>query len=184
MKTYNLYKSNIESEIELSKNQSNSKRQIDFTIKEVKKSPIFNNFEWFKRFHYKKRLWMSYAKKGNEFGIRFHSFADFRINLKKNEINFHKRKSTDNNTIRHLLIDQVIPLALSLQSKTLVHSSSVKIGNSAVSFQAPSGSGKSTIAAYFTTKNHKLLTDDTLLLEEIRNRNLCSPQLSGYPVMA
>ena len=165
MKTYNLFNSIIASEIELSNIISNSNEDVDLSIYLVRKSPITKNFEWYNKIYYDGKPWVSYASDSIEYAVRFHSTADFKISRETREISIYKRKSTNLNTLKHLLNDSIIPLALSLHDKIFFHSSSVKIGKYAVSFQAPSGSGKSTLAAYFSTKNHTLLTDDALLLE-------------------
>ena len=166
MKTYSLFNSNITSEIELSSIISRGKKDIDLTIFEVAKSPINNKFNWYNKIYYNGKPWLSYASNSIEYAVRYHSTADFKINKEKREICFYKRKSTNLNTLKHLLNDSIIPLALSLYDKIFFHSSSIIIDNSAISFQAPSGFGKSTLAAYFSTKKHTLLTDDSLLLEE------------------
>jgi len=179
MNTYALYNSYFASKLDLVNSVSQYPEKIDFNIKKTNKSPIKSDFEWYKRFYKNKKPWLSYALNGSDYGIRFHSLADFRITSKKKEIVFYKRKTTDTQTLRHLLVDQVIPLALSLNNKTLFHSSTVEIGNKAVSFMAPSGSGKSTLAAYFSTRNHKILTDDTLLIEERDKRIVAYPSYPG-----
>jgi len=179
MKTYSLFNSNITSEIELSNILSSSKKNIDLSIFQVTKSPITKNFKWFNKIYYKGKLWISYASNNHEYCVRYHSTADFKIDIERKEISFYKRKSTNLNTLKHLLNDSIIPLALSMYDKIFFHASSVKIGKYAVSFQAPSGSGKSTLAAYFSTKKHTLLTDDSLLLKENKTKIYAYPSYQG-----
>ena len=166
MKTYKLFNSLIASEIKLTNYYSDSEEEAEFNVFESIKSPITKEFTWYKRIYSEGKPWMSYATNGVEFGIRFHSTADFIINRDNRKIIFFRRKKTEFNTMIHLINDHIIPHALTLLDKTFFHSSAVRIGKYAVSFQAPSGSGKSTLAAYFSSKNYGLITDDSLLLEE------------------
>ena len=65
----------------------------------------------------------------------------------------------------HVYLNQVLPLAFSLQGKLVLHASAVEIADSAVAFAAGSGRGKSTLAASFATSGLRFLTDDGLVLE-------------------
>ncbi|MGI9533496.1 MAG: hypothetical protein ACR2NW_00970, partial [Thermodesulfobacteriota bacterium] len=171
MSIYRLFNLKVKADINLTDEILPESVKPDYKIYESSISPINKNYIWYHRVYDKKRIWLSFSKHRNNFGIRFHRYADFKINSQSNEIFYYKRENTSLNTLRHLINDQVIPLTLTLSNKTVFHSSTVKIGDYAVSFQAPSGSGKSTIAAYFVSKNHELITDDSLLLGN-KNKNI------------
>src|SRR5574340_1151913 len=68
-------------------------------------------------------------------------------------------------TVEHLYLNQVLPLALSMQGKLVFHASAVEIGEVAVAFMGESGKGKSTLAASFATHGYRFLTDDGLVIE-------------------
>lgn len=65
--------------------------------------------------------------------------------------------------LRHFLLDQVMPLMLSM-SALVLHASAAVIDDHAVAFAGPGGAGKSTLAAILAHRGHPLLSDDALLL--------------------
>src|SRR5205807_10064457 len=87
-------------------------------------------------------------------------------------------------TLKHLLLDQVLPLLLSQQGKLVLHASAVAGPGGALAFTGPSGHGKSTLAASFSTNGYELLTDDCLMVED-RNGSIFGtplyPSLRLYP---
>jgi hypothetical protein len=69
------------------------------------------------------------------------------------------------NTLRHLLIDQVIPRLLAVGGRLVLHASAVAVDGEAIAFIGPSGAGKSSMAAGWVQAGATLLADDFLLLE-------------------
>ena len=67
-------------------------------------------------------------------------------------------------TLRHLLLDKVVPLVLGQRGELVLHAGAVTSGDHAVAFMGPSGSGKSTLAASLHVAGHPLLTDDAVVL--------------------
>lgn len=65
-----------------------------------------------------------------------------------------------------LLLDNVLPRALSLGGRLVLHASGVVMNGVAVGFVGDSGVGKSTIAAGLAARGHAHLTDDALLVRE------------------
>ena len=78
-------------------------------------------------------------------------------------------------TIQHLFLNQVVPLALSLQKKLVFHASGVEIDNEAIAFVGQSGMGKSTLAASFASHGFRFLADDGLHLEAKTNQYYVYP---------
>jgi hypothetical protein len=68
-------------------------------------------------------------------------------------------------TLRHLLLDQVLPVLVSDGTASGFHASAVMIGGRAVAFVGKSGRGKSTLTASFAAAGHPVVTDDCLLLQ-------------------
>jgi len=68
-------------------------------------------------------------------------------------------------TIRHLHLNQVVPLALSRQGRLVFHASAVEIDGGAVAFVGASGRGKSTLAAGFAIDGFRFLTEDGLIVD-------------------
>jgi len=115
----------------------------------------------------------------SNYWLRFPHIADFQIIPATSKIISHHLPDIPDNTIRHLLLDQVIPRLLSHQGQQIMHASCVRIGESAIAFAGESGWGKSTIAAFFHSHSYTLLTDDCLLLKQDGSRVLGIPNYQG-----
>ncbi len=69
-------------------------------------------------------------------------------------------------TVRHLLIDQVLPLAISHLGHLVLHAGAVALqtAGQGVAFIGPAGAGKSTLTASLTDAGCRLLADDALVV--------------------
>jgi hypothetical protein len=63
-----------------------------------------------------------------------------------------------------LVLHHVLPLALSLQGKLVLHAAAVVVARRAQLICGPAGLGKSTIAAFLQSKKYPILTDDACLI--------------------
>jgi len=80
---------------------------------------------------------------------------------------------------RHFLIDQVVPLVMSLDAPVL-HASSVAIdGNRLAAFSGPGGSGKSTLATALARRGHAIGADDALMVVAAGARVRAVPAYPG-----
>jgi hypothetical protein len=79
------------------------------------------------------------------------------------------------NTLRHLILDTIIPLYLSLDRDFVFHGSAVHNGDKSIAFLGESGVGKSTLAAYFCEQGWKLLSDDIVLIDQMENQHFVTP---------
>lgn len=68
--------------------------------------------------------------------------------------------------VRHVLLDQWLPLALASDGELVLHASAVGTDDYAVLFVGDAGSGKSTLAAAVAQHGFEVLADDGVLLEE------------------
>lgn len=121
--------------------------------------------------------------------------ADFTIHSNLNLIECcpHNKTLADNknladnkipiNTIRHLLLDTILPFYLSLKDELLIlHGSLVRKNNISIAFIGKSGSGKSSIASYLSKNGWQVMSDDVVIL---RN-NIAIPSYQGtrlWPTM-
>ena len=119
--------------------------------------------------------WAEFYRITSGYRIRFPNLADFTISADGSEINAYPVPGVSEQTIDHLYLNQVLPLALSRQYKLVLHASAVEIKQRAVAFIGPSGQGKSTLAASFATVGHRFLTDDGLQIEYSENQYLVKP---------
>jgi hypothetical protein len=123
--------------------------------------------------------WSALARFEDGYLLRFHGMADFLLSDDGARIRCHSVNGTPDATLRHLLLDQVFPLALSRQGNLVLHSSAVVAAGSAIAFCGEAGMGKSTLTASFCQLGYPVLTDDGLLLEERDGKFLGLPSYPG-----
>jgi len=126
--------------------------------------------------------WLHAAKSGPEYVLRFPDLADFLFCSDRGTIICFAAQNAPVASIRHLLLDQVLPLVLSTRGKFLLHASCVVLPGGAVGFIGESGRGKSTLAASFSGLGFPILTDDCILVEKGRNRIVAVPNYPGVRV--
>ena len=98
--------------------------------------------------------------------LKFPDLAEFLISEQGSVIQYMTKSGIPTETIRHLLLDQVIPRVLGQQGRPIIHASVVVLQNDkCVAFLGGSGWGKSTIASSFITNGGRLITDDCLLID-------------------
>lgn len=124
-------------------------------------------------------IWLSFARENCGYLLRFHDLADFTISSNGKELCCHPVSDTPLETIKHLLLDQVLPLVFSKHGRLVIHASAVVAQQGAVAFVGVTGRGKSTLAASFSMCGFPLMTDDCLLLEEKEGRLFVTPSYPG-----
>lgn len=125
------------------------------------------------------QVWLSLGRHSAGYLLRFHDLADFVLSADGTRIDCYPERATPLETIRHLLLDQVLPLLLSRMGHWAVHASAFATPAGAVALVGPSGHGKSTLAASFALHGYPVLTDDCLLLEERGAELVAIPSYPG-----
>jgi hypothetical protein len=110
---------------------------------------------------------LSLARQDDGLLLRFPNLADFSINNDGNRIGVWPAPGTDDETLRHLLLDQVLPRLLAHQGRLVLHAGAVRVDDTAIAFLGATGCGKSTLTASFRTTGYSLLSDDGLVLNPI-----------------
>jgi energy-coupling factor transporter ATP-binding protein EcfA2 len=109
---------------------------------------------------------ISCAKLDYSYLLRFPGLVDFIIPHSCQSILYFPEPDVAPETIRHLLLDQVVPRILGHQGRLVLHASAVQFSNGKVAaFLGESGAGKSTLASVLHQRGMHLITDDCLLLE-------------------
>lgn len=121
---------------------------------------------WLVRIGGRRRPWMCLGLTQNGYLLRFLGIADFLLDSSGRWIQARSDGRTTKRRVAHLLLDHVLPLALSLRQKTVLHASAVVTRDGCCVFTGPSGSGKSTLAASFQADGAELLSDDCVMLTE------------------
>jgi hypothetical protein len=123
-------------------------------------------------------IWLSIAQNETHYLLRFPEMADFRVTLDGTQIICRPGHDIPPQTIQHLFLDQVLPLALSKRGKLMLHASAVALPAGVVAFAGTTGMGKSTLATSFSSQGFALMTDDCLYLDIANSQLLATP---GYP---
>ena len=107
--------------------------------------------------------------------LRFPGLADFEIKEGWQQIRVRPVPGVGEETLRHLLLDQVLPRVLAQAGRIVLHAGGVQIGSAAMAFVGDTGSGKSTLTASFHSSGYPLLSDDGLVLSQEGNVTLATP---------
>jgi hypothetical protein len=125
--------------------------------------------------------WLSFAhlRDGRGFLLRFPDLADFEVSRDGDRVACAASRALPRVTLRHLLLDHVLPLVLHLRGRLALHASAVHVpGFGAIAFAGPAGSGKSTLAAALALRGCAVAADDCLVFAQQRDAVKIVP---GYP---
>jgi len=137
-------------------------------------------FDWFMQWHLSRgQPWLSFAKINNGYLLRFHQLSDFFINSEGDQIAYTPEHGVPEETTRHLLLDQVIPLVINLKGGQALHVSAVLIPQGVVGFAGPTGSGKSTLSGGLFNLGYPLVCDDCLAILTKNNKIFAMPAYPG-----
>jgi hypothetical protein len=119
--------------------------------------------------------WLRFARVGPHYLLRFPRLADFLVSPDAALVRCRPCTGTPIGTLRHLFLNQVLPLVMGQRGRLVVHASAVVTPRGAVAFLGGSGRGKSTLAASLWADGFPLVTDDCLCLEDRRGRLVAVP---------
>ena len=112
------------------------------------------------------QITLSYARYKDGFLLRFPDTTTFVISADGTEICCYPAAGIPKATIRHYLLDQVLPRILSQQGRLVIHASAFVGREGVVLFLGDSGWGKSTLVADFYTNGFPLLADDCVIIAQ------------------
>lgn len=136
--------------------------------------------QWFHQWHTPDgEPWLSFARLASGYLLRFPDLADFLVSADVKAIRCYPVPGTPLETIKHLFLDQVLPLVLSKRGKLIIHASAIVAQEGAIAFVGMTGQGKSTLATSFSMHGFPLMTDDSLLLEVKEGRLIGTPIYPG-----
>jgi hypothetical protein len=126
------------------------------------------------------RTSISSARKDGQYLLSFPGLARFEINTERETISCHPDGDIPANTLRHLLLDQVIPRAMAHRGRLVLHGGAVTLSQGyTVAFIGDTGWGKSTVTCSFFSHGARILTDDCLLAERSGKSFSCIPSYPG-----
>jgi hypothetical protein len=111
--------------------------------------------------------WLRAARREQGFLLRYVGLADFLVNRDGTEISLSRADPGSSwDTLRHLLLDQALPMVLGLRGIPTLHASTVLTQKGVCAFLGAAGTGKSTLAASFLNVGYQTLGDDCLAIDE------------------
>jgi hypothetical protein len=123
--------------------------------------------------------WLFMAKEEGGYLLRFPELADFSTDANGREIVCLPEPEIPPHTVRHLLLDQVLPMVLTIRGRKALHATAVLTPAGVCAFTGPTGTGKSTLAASLLLAGNPVLSDDCLVLEEQDGQVLAIPAYPG-----
>lgn len=125
------------------------------------------------------QVWLKLADRGEDYLLRFPDQGDFLVSRDGSDIRCRPLPGTPESTIRHLFLDQVVPMLLSRQESLVLHASAVLTPQGVIAFVGKSGQGKSTLAACFGQSGFRLISDDYLVLRKREDNWVAIPSYPG-----
>ncbi len=110
-------------------------------------------------------LWRKIWRTEHGFAVVFPGLARFDLSAAGDRVVCTRRSyGVAIVTIRHLLLDQLMPLMLSVRGREALHATAIATRAGVCAFIGPAGTGKSTIAGAFCRAGFVSLADDCLSL--------------------
>ena len=164
MPTYRLYGRRLRSDAplpELPEDGDGGAAALSFT----RRLPSVPGGRWFDIWHEPDGTpWVRAQRVPDGYHVQYADTADFRIDAARHAIEGAPTECSED-MFRHFLVDQVVPLMLSLRG-LVVHASAVVDGGAMAAFAGPGGSGKSTLAMALMRLGRAIASDDGLLVVE------------------
>ena len=158
--------------------------EADIRIERGTGSPIDTGYDWLHSWREEDgELVLSCARRQYEGGavhylLRFPELADFVVT--GDTVTCHPLPGCRDDSLRHLLLDQVIPRLWAHRGNLVLHASAVVLPDgSVVAFLGESGWGKSTLAAALQSRGCQLLSDDSISLGSEDGHALLTPSYTG-----
>lgn len=112
-----------------------------------------------------RQVWLSFAAQPAGYLLRFKDVCCFCVSSDALTIRCFPAAGVTDNTIRHLFLDQVLPLAIAQRGSLVLHASAFSEGGAATVLLGATGSGKSTLAAYCAREGAQFMSDDFVVVE-------------------
>lgn len=128
-------------------------------------------------------VWLELERTRDGYRLSFPGRADIGFEQLASRLTVHPAPGASGADVRHVLLDQVIPLLLVLEGLTVLHASAVAVGSGsgthALLFAGASGAGKSTTAAACVLAGATLLADDFAVIDPTPPQPTLTPSGTG-----
>src|SRR6266496_1840246 len=181
MFSYRICGTPFQSSIALSELMQGDESEPEFTLQlSAETRRHSKSYQWLNHWYsLDGSIWLAFAKLKTGYLLRFPAYADFVVSTDAQSVFCYPRQNCPSATMRHLVLNQVIPIVLSQLGKLVLHASACETSQGVVAFMGTSGMGESTLAASFGLRGFPVLTDDCLLVEEQDRKIVCIPSYAG-----
>ena len=124
-------------------------------------------------------LWSELAAADGAYRLSFPAHVEFDIDVTDGSVTYSPVGEVAENTLRHLIVDQVVPHLLAIGGALVLHASCVGLDGAALALVGPTGIGKSSLAAAFVQRGATLLADDYVLVSRTGDEYLAAPAYPG-----
>ena len=111
-------------------------------------------------------LWTTFQRVGEDWFVDFPEYAGFLVAGTGGGVSCFPAVGAAMSTVRHLLLNQILPLVMSARGRHTFHASAVEVNELAAVFSGESGKGKSTLALHFARSGDRFLSDDLVVFEK------------------
>jgi hypothetical protein len=124
-------------------------------------------------------VWCEVAAGDDAFRLAFPSHVVFDIDLVDSAVRYAPVGEVAETTLRHLIVDQLVPHLLATGGALVLHASCVALDGGALALVGATGRGKSSLAAAFVQGGAALVADDYVLLSDAGDGYLVAPAYPG-----
>ena len=142
------------------------------------KGPLFKGC-WQHQWRLDDKVTLVYGRQDSNHWLQFPGLAEFSISPDARDIHCYPFTAVPEPTLRHLLLDQVLPRCMAQQGYLLLHAGAVRTPVGLILLTGSSGAGKSTLAGYLHQAGWPALSDDCMLIEEKQERAVATPSYGG-----
>ncbi len=108
--------------------------------------------------------WLRFGQAGADFLLDFPGLVRFLIADQTRALHVEPGPAVPDVTVRHLMLNQVLPLVLSQRGRLVLHAAAIAVGDEVMGLVGPTGSGKSTLVAACGRLGAAVVADDSLVL--------------------
>jgi len=99
--------------------------------------------------------------------VRFPGVAVYLVSADGRRVSCARQRRTHPEAVGQIFLNHVLPMALSVRGRLVLHASAVDTPHGAVAFLGAAGQGKSTLSASFVRRAFPLIADDSLLIADL-----------------
>ena len=166
---YSIFDIFIECDMVLPELQSSNEGSPSLTIRQGQALDK-QSINWYHEWQDRNTTYLRFGHLVDRHILEFPGLTLFSVSLNDMTIEYHACSHVPSESIRHLLLDQVIPRTLGQLGRLVLHASAIKLTDGAgIAFLGDSGWGKSTLASSFLESEAQHISDDCLLIEKNGN---------------